>query len=150
SSTSFSCISLVVDFGDRLLHLFLVLCGQLLRSEFVIQPVDCPVEAERQVVAEVHWRSSIDTDVEGFVDGHHERDRVRNRLAVRFLAIDREYADTTFAWSGSVVLEVKDDGVLARTERWPGPPEALQIQQVVNEDRSAPANLRNTGDKSCD
>src|SRR5258708_22734409 len=105
---------LVVDFCDCLLHLLLVLRGQLLRSEFVVQPVDCPVEAERQVVAEVHRRSSIDTDVEGFVDGHQEGNRVRDRLAVGFFAIDRQYAGATFAWAASVLLEVKDDGVLAR------------------------------------
>src|SRR4029077_12756595 len=92
--------------------------------------------------------ASINAYVEGFVNGHNHRDRVRNRFARYFLAVYREHAGATLAGARSIVLEVKDDGVLAGPERTEAlPPEPLQIQEIVNEHRPAFAYAEQAGDK---
>jgi hypothetical protein len=61
---------LVIDFGHRVIHLLLVLCRQLRWPEVVGQLVDCPGEAEWDVIGPVHWRAGIESNVEGLVDRH--------------------------------------------------------------------------------
>ncbi len=72
--------------------------------------------------------------------------RVRDRLAGKLLAIHRQHAGATLAGAGAVVFEVEHDRVLARLERTAQPvfgshaalpAVALQIEEVVNEDRLA-------------
>ena len=55
-----------------------------------------------------------------------------------FLAVHRQHAGAALAEAGAVVVEVEHDGVLARRERLLAfPAEALQVQEVVDEDRLA-------------
>src|SRR6266516_3198716 len=100
-------------------------------------------------LAILHPRPGIHTDVEGFVDGHHQWDRVLDRLLGQFLAIHGEYAGAALGGTGAVVFEVEHKRVLARLERaakevladsstYPAfPAESLQIEEIVNEDRLA-------------
>src|SRR5206468_9947765 len=66
--------------GESFLRGLLFRRRQLRWAELEGELVDCPGEAKRQCVAVVHRRSGIHSDVEGFVDGHHQWDRVLDRL----------------------------------------------------------------------
>src|SRR5260370_41234872 len=103
--------------GQQVRSLLLVIRGQLRRPQIKGQLVDGPSEIERKLVTVVHRRTRIATNVEALVDGHEERNRVRDRLASVLLAIHRQYARATFARPRAVVFEVKDNGVLARVDR---------------------------------
>src|SRR5258705_8349443 len=74
------CSSLVCGFLDCFCSGMLLLRRHLRGAEFEGQLVDCPSEAERQFIAVIHPRTSITPDVHRFVDGHHKRNRVRDRL----------------------------------------------------------------------
>ena len=69
------------------------------------------------MIAVIDRRSGIEANVEGLVDRHHKRNRVRDRFLGQLLAINRQYAGATFAWARSVVFEVEHDRVFARLER---------------------------------
>src|SRR5271166_467403 len=58
---------LVVDSSQGVVHLFLVLGGQLRRPEVIVQLVDGSGEGERHFVAEIRRRSGIEPDVKGLV-----------------------------------------------------------------------------------
>ena len=63
---------------------------------------------------------------------------MRDRLAGDFLAIHRQDAGATLSETGTVILEVKHDGVLAGREGVRAfPPEAFQVKKVVDKDRFA-------------
>src|ERR1700730_14590504 len=64
------CFFLVVGSGECFRCGLSIRRGQLLRPEIEGQLVDCPGEPERHVVAVVHRRAGIHTDVEGLVYGH--------------------------------------------------------------------------------
>ena len=81
------------------------------------QLIDLPGDLERRlVVVVVHARAGIHPDIEGLVDRLKERNGVRDRLTDNFLVIHRQYAGAAFTETGTVILEVKHDGVLAWSE----------------------------------
>src|SRR5213075_1792881 len=132
-----------------------ICCGLLFLRRYLRRPelegqlVDRPGEAKWQCIAVVHPGAGIHTDVEGFVDGHHQWDRVLDRLLGQFLAIHGEHAGAALGGTEAVVFEVEHKRVLARLERAPKevladsstypvfPAESLQIEEIVNEDRLA-------------
>src|SRR5271167_1941306 len=91
----------------------------------------------------------IESNVKGLVKGHEQRNRVLDGLLGQFLAIHREHAGAAFAGAGTVVFEIKNDGVLARLELATKrvlvdeaanaalPTESFQIEEVVDKDRLA-------------
>src|SRR5271166_583226 len=94
-----------------------VLRRHLLRPELVVQLVDRPGEPEWDLVSElIYGRSCIDSDVERLVNGHEQRNCVRNRLLRHLLAIHREHAGATLSRARSIIFEVKHDGVLSFAE----------------------------------
>jgi len=66
------------------------------------------------VVLVVHRRARVDADVEGLVNDHEERNRVRDLLAGDVLAVHLQDTGAALAKAGSVVFEVEYDSVLAR------------------------------------
>src|SRR6266567_3873112 len=108
---------LVCGLGDRICRGLLFLRRHLRRTELDGQLVDAPGELKRQLVALVHARAGVQANVEGFVNGHEQRNRVRDRLLGHLLPIHCEYASATLAWTGAVVFEVEYQRVLARRER---------------------------------
>src|SRR5215468_8585575 len=79
--------------------------------------------------------ASVHTDIEGLVDRLDERNGVRDRPSRDFLAIHQQDAGAAFAETGTVVLEIKHDGMLARRQRcWAFPSEAFQVKKVVHKD----------------
>src|SRR6266567_6017938 len=107
------CPSLVCGEGDCFSSGLLFLRRHLVRPELEGQLVDCPGELKRQRVAVVDSRPGVASDVERFVDRHENGNRVRDRLFGQFLAVDREHAGATLAGSGTIVLEIEDEGMLA-------------------------------------
>src|SRR5438045_478474 len=108
---------LVCGFGDS------VCCGPLLRrrhlrrTEFEGQLIDCAREAEWEFVALIHSGAGVQANVEGFVNGHDQRNRVRDRLLRQLPTVHREHASTALAGAGAVVFEFEHECVLARRER---------------------------------
>ena len=100
------------------------------RNQLDRQLVELAGEPERRlVVVVVHARAGIHPDVEGLVNRHEERNGVRHRLAGDFLAVHRQDAGAALAETGTVVFEVKHDGVLAGRERRRAfPAEAFQVE----------------------
>src|SRR5215471_16799125 len=94
----------------------LLVARYLRRSKLERQLVYLARELERQLVAVIHASSGINADVEGLVDRHQERNRVRDRLAGNLLAVDRQHASAALAKAGAIILEIERDGVLARLE----------------------------------
>jgi hypothetical protein len=83
-----------------------------------LRPCECPHRHRRS------RRSRLD-----------ERNGVRDRPSRDFLAIHRQDARAAFAETGTVVLEIKHDGMLARRQRrWAFPPEAFHVKKVVHKD----------------
>src|SRR5208282_2419388 len=125
------------------------LLGHLRRAEFEGQLVDRAGELERRLVAMVDAGAGIESNVEGLIKGHQQRNRVLDGLLVQLLAIHREHSGAAFAGAGSIVFEIKLDGVLARLELAAKrvlvdeaadaalPAEPLQIEEVVDKDRLA-------------
>src|SRR5262245_56980666 len=113
----------------------MVIAGQLRWPELEGQLVDLAGEAERYlVVLVVHRRAGVDAHVECFVDGYENWNGVRNLLGRNVFAVNHEHAGATLAETGSVVLEVEHDGVLARRERLLAfPAEAFKTNEVVGE-----------------
>src|SRR5436190_24241272 len=72
---------LVVQSSDGFGLGLLVLSRHLVRPEFVGQLVNRPGKVEGQRVAVVHPRAGIAADVEGLVEGHEDRNRVRDRTS---------------------------------------------------------------------
>src|SRR5277367_160160 len=140
---------LVVDFGYSVSHLLLVLGFQLRLAEIECQLVDGSGKAEGRIIGKVHWRTRVESDVEALVGGHEKRNGVLHRLAVDLFAIHGQHAGTALADAGAIVFEVEDYGVLALAKRRASPPETLQVQHVVNEDRPASAYLRYVGNDRC-
>src|SRR5262245_63578710 len=88
--------------------------GELLRPELEGQLVERAGEPERHLIIPVVHRSArIDADVERFIDGHQERDGVRDFFRRDFLAIDFQDAGAALAKAGTVVFEIKCNLVLA-------------------------------------
>ena len=112
---------------------------ELRRPDLDRQLVERAGEAERHlVVLVVDRRAGIDADVEGLVDRHQERNGMRDRLLGDLRAVDAQHALAALAEAGTIIGEVEDDGVLAGRQRLLArPPEALQPQQIVGEDRLA-------------
>ena len=102
---------------ERVSNDLLLILRHLRRAKLEGQLVDLAGEAEGQLIAVVHRRAGVAADVKRFVDGHKKRNRVRDRLCGHQLAIGRQYTGATLARTGSVVLEVEYNGVLARLER---------------------------------
>src|SRR6476660_1346417 len=89
----------------------------------------------RLEVIVVHARAGIHTDIEGLVDRLDEGNGVRDRSTGNFLAIHQQDAGATLAKTGTVVFEVKHDGVFAGREgRWAFPPESLHVKKVIDKD----------------
>src|SRR5690349_12202916 len=139
-------VGLVAGFGASVLDDPPLVARNLRRSELERQLVDLAGELERQLVAVVHAGAGINADVEGLVDRHDERDRVRDRLAGNLLAVNGQHAAAALAIAGPVIFEIERDGVLARLERRAQPVPrtdagfpavSFQVQHVVYEDRLA-------------
>src|SRR6478735_1389429 len=116
-------------------------------SEFERQLVDLPGELERRIVAILDHRhpgAGVLADVECFVLRKRDRRAVFDGFPVYFLAVHREYACAALAAARTIRLEVEDNGVLARAQLGPGPDRALEVEQVVDENRFAAADARNT------
>src|SRR5271169_552173 len=110
--------SIVFRFGYSFLEDLPVLVRQLLFPEFYRQLGNLAGEAERHLIVLVVDRgASVDSNVEGLVYRHEERNRVRNFLVGDFLVVHFEDAGAALAGAGSVVREVKHDGVFSRRER---------------------------------
>ena len=87
-------------------------------SSLIVSLFTLPVNAERRlVVVVVHSRSGIHSDIERLINRHDDRDCVRDRLFGDFLAVHRQDAGAALAETGTVVFEVKHDGVLAGCKR---------------------------------
>src|SRR5213592_1727470 len=96
---------LVRGFGDRICCGLLLLCCHLRRAKLDSQLVNRAGELERQLVAVVHARACVQADIEVFINGHDQRNRVCDFLAGQLLAIHREYSGATLARAGAVVFE---------------------------------------------
>jgi hypothetical protein len=127
-------------------HELLLVIRHLFRTKFVRKLVDLAGEPERKFVTVVHRRAGITPDIKRFVDGHKDRNRVRDRLRGHQLAVNSQDTGAALARAGAVVLEVEYNRVLAGLERIAkqvAPPHAgfpavpFQIEQVVDEDRLA-------------
>src|SRR5262249_22336156 len=112
-----SMVSLVACLATGMLDDPLLVARYLRRSKLERQLVDLAGELERQLVAVIHARAGINADVEGLVDRHQERNRVRDRLAGNLLAVYRQHAGAALAKAGAIILEIEHDGVLAGFER---------------------------------
>ena len=107
----FSCL------GPFLEQLFL---RSIHRNQLDRQLIQLAGEPERHlVVVVVHARAGIHPDIERLVKPLEKRNGMWHRLAGDFLAIHRQHAGAALAETGTVILEVKRDGVLAgRERRW--------------------------------
>src|SRR5436190_22183401 len=81
-------VSLVGGFGDCDRGVMLFLGRHLRRSEVESQLVDGSGEAERKLITIIDPRAGIEAYVEGLVDRHHKRNRVRDRFLGQLLAIN--------------------------------------------------------------
>src|SRR5262249_52824451 len=122
--------------GPGVLDDLLVVARQLRRSRLDRQFAERAGKAERRLVVFVfHARPRIDSDVKRFINRHDGRNRVRDRLAGDFLAVNGQNARAALSLSRAVIFEVKYDCVFAGRERlWALPPKVLQSWQVVGED----------------
>src|SRR5664280_1371382 len=71
---------LVCGFGKYCCSLLLLLCRHLRWTKLIVQLVYGSSELEGNVIGEVHRCTGIDPDVEGLVNGHEQRNGVRDRL----------------------------------------------------------------------
>src|SRR5207247_58427 len=109
-------IRLVRGWDEFLLNGPLFRRGHLRPAQLEGELVNRAGEPERQLVALVHSRAGIQADVEGFVNGHDQRNRVRDRLLRQLPAVHRKYASTALARAGAVVFEVEHECVFAWLE----------------------------------
>ena len=121
-------------FGILDLLLEVLFFRSLQRNQFDRQLTHLAGESKRRlVVVVVHARAGINPDIEGLVDRLEERHGMRDRLTGDFRAIHRQHAGAAFAETGTVILEIKHNGVLAGRERRRAfPAEALQVEKVVH------------------
>ena len=109
--------------------------------EFEGQLIDLAGELERNVVAVLDHRDAgarVLADVEGFVLRERDRGGVFQGFPGHFLAIHGQHARPTLAQTGTIGLEVEDDGVLAGFQLRPLPHRALEVEQVIEEHNLAP------------
>src|SRR4029079_19547531 len=102
-------------------------------------------ELERAIVAVLDGRdrgTGVLPDVEVFVLRGHDGCRVIHGLIVQLLPVHEESTRATLAEAAAVELEVEHDGVLASRQLRPFPRRALEIEQVVEEHRLAPADAQ--------
>ena len=104
------------------------LVGQPHRSELEPYLDNLAWEGERHlIVFVVDRRAGIHADVKRLVDGHKERDGVRDLSAGDFGVVHLQDACATLAETRAIVGEVEHDGVLAGGKRLLAfPPESLQ------------------------
>src|SRR5215471_550044 len=90
-----------------------VLVTELLAPEIEGQLGELPGEAERHlVVVVVHWGAGIDAHVEGFVEGHDDRNGMRNFLGGDLAVDDLQHTGSALAEPLPVVGKVELNGKL--------------------------------------
>jgi hypothetical protein len=111
-------ITLVARSGGCLSHLYLFRSGQLRRSEIERDIGDLSVEPKRHLIIQViHSRTCVDSDIEALITWQQERNCLRDLQGSYFFAVDCQYARASLRNAGAVILEVKDDLVLAGRDR---------------------------------
>ena len=128
----------------------MLLCRQLLRFEVKGELVDRAGELERNIVAILQQRDAgarVLADVEGFVLRERDWGAMFHGIFGHFLAIHREHALPALAQAWFIGLVVEDDGVLAGAQGRPCPDRALEVEQVVEKHRLAPAKSHHAGGK---
>src|SRR6476661_5302166 len=123
---------LIVCFSEVALDDLMVIARQLRRPEL-------PGEAERHlVVLIIHRGPRVDTHVESFVNGHDERNGVRDFPGGDVLIVHPQDASAAFAESRAIIFEVEHEGVLARCEGLlTFPAESFEVEEVIEKHRLA-------------
>ena len=112
-----------------------------------------PVNLNGHFVAILQHRDAgarVAADVEGFVLREGDRGAMFHGILGHFLAVHGEHALPALAQAWFIGLVVEDDGVLAGAQRRPCPHRALEVEQVVEEHRLAPANAHHASGKHRD
>ena len=124
---------LVSCVGEIALDDLMVIAGQLRWPEFEGELVQLSGKTERNlIILVVYGRTSVDADVKGFVDGHEERNGVRDFSGSNVLIVHPQDAGAAFTEARPVVFEVEHDGVLARRKGLLAfPTKPLQIKEVI-------------------
>ena len=127
------------------MHDLLLLGRQLLLAKVEGHLVDPAGELERSVVAVLdkrQWRAGVLPDVESLILREGDRRCVFHGIASHFFAVHGEHAYASLAKARTVGFKVEDDGVFAGTQLRPLPRRALEVEQVVEEHRLAPAESK--------
>ena len=96
----------------------MVIARRLRRPKLERQLIELPGEAERHlVILVINGGTRVDAHVKSFVDGHDERNGVRDFPGGDVLIVDPQDASAAFAESRAIVFEFEHEGVLARRER---------------------------------
>jgi hypothetical protein len=74
------------------------------RRVFKDQFIDRAGELERRLIAMIDSRASVESNVEGFINGPHQWDGVFDGFLSQFLTIHREHAGTTLAGTGALIF----------------------------------------------